>query len=335
MYFDLQGMLEPRELARGWLREHTRRRAAGLPAARVDARGMRRSTATASPAAARRCRQRAPAWWGKPRNGGPARLAAVDFADSVGSNNWAVAGSRSKDGAAIVSDDMHLGIQLPNTWYRLALRFPDADGSMRRVVGVTLPGAPPVIVVGSNGKVAWGFTNSYGDYLDLVEVNTDPAQPGEVRTPAGWETPARHDETILVKGAPAEKFVVRTTSFGPVREAGGRSYAIHWIAHMPRRAINLNPMQARNRRHARRGAVASRPRSASRRRTSWPATTRATSAGPSSARWRAARSLASGRLSRSPPATLALDGRRRWRRQHIRCCAIRPAASCRRPTAAS
>ena len=241
MYFDLQGMLEPRELARGWIRDNTNaaQLAFLLPEATtwdapIDGDSV--------PVAATPLPGSAPSWWGKPRKGEPTRIASADFVDSVGSNNWALAGSRSKDGAAIVSDDMHLGIQLPNTWYRLALRFPSADGTMRRVSGVSLPGAPPLVVVGSNGKVAWGFTNSYGDYLDLVELTSDPSRPGQVRTPAGWEAPARHEESILVKGAPAEKFEVRTTSFGPVREAGGRSYAIHWIAHSAQ-AINLNPMK--------------------------------------------------------------------------------------------
>lgn len=241
MYFDLQGMLEPRELARGWIRDNTN--AAQLAFLLPEATAWDAPIDGDSvPTAATPLPESAPAWWGKPRKGEPTRIASADFVDSVGSNNWALAGSRSKDGAAIVSDDMHLGIQLPNTWYRLALRFPAADGTMHRVSGISLPGAPPLIVVGSNGKVAWGFTNSYGDYLDLVEVTTDPSRPGQMRTPAGWETPARHEESILVKGAPAEKFDVRTTSFGPVREAGGRSYAIHWIAHSAQ-AINLNPMK--------------------------------------------------------------------------------------------
>ena len=241
MYFDLQGMLEPRELARGWLRDNTNAAQLSflLPEATawdapIDADGVAMPLVPLP--------ERAPAWWGTPRSGEATRIAAVDFVDSVGSNNWALAGSRSKHGAAIVSDDMHLGIQLPNTWYRLALRFPSADGTMRRVVGISLPGAPPLVVVGSNGKVAWGFTNSYGDYLDLVEVSADASRPGQVQTPAGWETPERHEETILVKGAPAEQFEVRTTSFGPLREADGKSYAIHWIAHSAQ-AVNLNPMK--------------------------------------------------------------------------------------------
>jgi penicillin amidase len=239
MYFDLQGNMEGRELARGWLKDHSsaEQLAFLLPEssqwdAPLDAAEVAQQ-AVPIPATA-------PAWWGMRSGGELATAARDDLLDSVGSNNWALAGSRSKDGAAILSDDMHLGIQLPNTWYRLALQYPDAGGAARRIVGVALPGAAPLVVVGSNGHVAWGFTNSSGDYLDLVALGVEAGRPGQVRTPAGWETPSSHTEAILVKGAPAEQLVVRETSLGPVREAGGRSYAVHWVAH-ENGALNLNP----------------------------------------------------------------------------------------------
>lgn len=240
MYFDLQGSQEPRELARGWFKEHAteEQRAFLAPEsspwdAPLDAQTIPAAEAVI-PAAP-------PAWWGKPKAAdapAPAKVAAAEFLNTVGSNNWAVSGTRSDTGAAIVADDMHLGISLPAIWYRAALQFPDAKGGQRRMVGVTLPGAP-LIVVGSNGKVAWGFTNSYGDYLDFIALDTDASRPGQVRTQAGWETPVVHEETILVKGAPAAKLAVRETSLGPIREALGRSYALHWTAHLAG-AVNFN-----------------------------------------------------------------------------------------------
>jgi penicillin amidase len=239
MFFDLQGNLEPRELARGWLREHAtpEQLAFLLPEssewdAPLDAMQVAASATPIPPSA--------PAWWGGAGSPG-ATLAASGFADAVGSNNYALAGTRTDSGAAIVSNDMHLGLQLPNTWYRLALQVGEG-ASTRRSVGVTLPGAAPLIIAGSNGHVAWAFTNSYGDYLDLVALGTDPGHPQQVRTPAGWETPVESGETIVVKGAPAEVFRVRETSLGPIREAGGRLYALHWIAHEPE-AINLHHLK--------------------------------------------------------------------------------------------
>lgn len=247
MYIDLQGSQAPRELARGWLREHSdaAQTAFLLPEATafdltLDAGAPLRPTKPAP------LPPRAPAWWGAApaAPGAPVKLAGLHVTDSVGSNNYALAGSRSASGAAIVADDMHLGLQLPNIWYRLALRFPDpaAPGGQRRLAGVSLPGAPPSVIVGSNGQVAWAFTNSYADALDLVELELDPARPGQLRTPDGWESPREHVETILVKGAAAERLAIRETSLGPVREAGGRTYALHWIAHHPG-ALNMHHMR--------------------------------------------------------------------------------------------
>jgi penicillin amidase len=242
MYFDLQGNQEPRELARGWLAANLdpAQRAFLLPEssawdAPLDAAAIAPKAATPVPPSA-------PAWWGERSAVPPRQVAGIGFTDSVGSNNFALAGSRAGGGAAIVSDDMHLGLQLPNIWYRLALRYTDAAGHARRIVGVSLPGAPPLVIAGSNGHVAWAFTNSYADTLDLVRLGRDDAHPGQLRTPAGWETPREHVETILVKGAAAEVLTVRETSLGPVREAGGATYAVHWVAHLPQ-AVNLNHLK--------------------------------------------------------------------------------------------
>ncbi|MBD8532244.1 MULTISPECIES: penicillin acylase family protein [unclassified Massilia] len=239
MFIDLQGNQAPRELARGWLRARSdaAQLAFLLPtASRWDAPLDNAVAPPDAPVPAT-----APEWWGTAPTR-PASLALRERTELVGSNNYAIAGSRSTTGAAIVADDMHLGLQLPNIWYRLALAYPDGQGRERRLVGVTLPGAPPLVIAGSNGKVAWGFTNSYGDYLDLVEVRFDRARPGEVRTPRGWERPAEYVETIEVKGAAAERLVVRETAFGPLRAAGGATYALHWVAHDPG-ALNLNHLR--------------------------------------------------------------------------------------------
>ncbi|XLZ70989.1 penicillin acylase family protein [Massilia sp. SR12] len=236
MYIDLQVTGIGRELARGWLRANAsaEQLAFLLPDATqwdapLDAAGM---AAPDAPIPAR-----APDWWGKGIAKEPATLAAAAFVDGVGSNNWAVAGQRSQHGGAIVSDDMHLGIRLPSTWYRLLLQVPGANGSTRRIVGVSIPGAPAV-VAGSNGHVAWGFTNSYGDYIDLVQVAAAKDRPGQVKLPGGWETPVEHVERILVKGQAAASLTVRETSLGPIMQSGGREYAVHWVAHHPN-AVNL------------------------------------------------------------------------------------------------
>jgi penicillin amidase len=242
MFLDLQGRQIPRDIARGWLRTHTdaAQRAFLLPEmtaldAPLDADEPSMFQEAPLP-------PKAPLWWGRQRSDLSRLSRVADVPELVGSNNWAVAGSRSTTGAAIVEDDMHLGLQLPNIWYRVALRFPDAQGRARRLVGVTLPGAPPMIIAGSNGDVAWGFTNSYADLLDLVPLDRDGAHGKQLRTPAGWETPVEHVEHIRVKGQADDVLTVRETSLGPVREVEGVAYAVHWIAH-DAAALNMRHWQ--------------------------------------------------------------------------------------------
>jgi len=160
----------------------------------------------------------------------------------AGSNNWAVAGALTADGGALVANDMHLGLQVPNIWYRAAFAWPEAGAAgprARRVAGVTLPGTP-VLVAGSTGDIAWGFTNSMGDWNDVVVVETDPADPETYRTPDGPRRLEHKVETIEVKGAAAERLDVVETIWGPVigRDHAGRLLALHWVAHDPA-AVNF------------------------------------------------------------------------------------------------
>src|SRR4030095_16238245 len=105
---------------------------------------------------------------------------------AVGSNNFAISGRLTADGGALVANDMHLTLRVPNTWYRAAFEWPDPSNSNEpnRLIGVTLPGVP-AIVVGSNTHVAWGFTNTYADWSDIVLLDIDPARPGGYLTPHG------------------------------------------------------------------------------------------------------------------------------------------------------
>lgn len=157
----------------------------------------------------------------------------------AGSNSFAVDGAHTGTEAAMVANDMHLGLRLPNIWYRLSLRYPEASGRERRVTGVSLPGTP-AIVVGSNGRVAWGFTNSSGNYLDLVRLDADASQDPHYRLDDGSAVAAtRQVETILVKGAPPVEFPVDETRWGPVITAAGKCYAVRWLAAEPG-AANLH-----------------------------------------------------------------------------------------------
>ena len=153
---------------------------------------------------------------------------------SPGSNNWAVAGSRSKHGGAMVADDMHLGISVPNIWFRASFDWKNAAGQDRKITGVTLPGTP-AMVVGSNEKIAWGFTNSEGDWVDLVVLEADPNDPDAYLTPEGPKKFEHHQEVIRVADQPDEKFEVLGTIWGPVIDTdhNGNRRALRWVGHGP------------------------------------------------------------------------------------------------------
>ncbi|MET4597203.1 penicillin acylase family protein [Stenotrophomonas sp. 2694] len=149
--------------------------------------------------------------------------AAAEDADAVGSNNFAVAGALTADGRAIVADDMHLGLRAPSLWFRVRLRYPDpqAAGGQVDVSGFSLPGVPAVIV-GSNGHVAWGFTNSY---IDTADFRTEPADAAVTV----------HEERIVVAGGADVRFPVRETAWGPIlhTHADGSGDALRWVAQLP------------------------------------------------------------------------------------------------------
>ena len=125
-----------------------------------------------------------------------------------GSNDWVVSGTHTVTGKPLLSNDMHLGHQMPNLWYEAHLR----SGAMD-VAGVTLPGMPYVIV-GHNQRIAWGFTNVGPTVTDVYIENVNPQ--GEYQTPTGWVQPEHRLEVIHVKGKTDVTVDVRVTRHGPI-----------------------------------------------------------------------------------------------------------------------
>jgi penicillin amidase len=141
-----------------------------------------------------------------------------------GSNNWVVSGSHTVSGKPLLSNDMHLGHQMPNLWYEAHLRSGNFD-----VAGVTLPGLP-FVIVGHNQRIGWGFTNVGPTVQDLyIETFNDR---GQYLTPEGWRDPEHRVETIKVKGKPDVAVDVTVTRHGPVITelipGEQRKLALHW-----------------------------------------------------------------------------------------------------------
>jgi penicillin amidase len=143
------------------------------------------------------------------------------------SNNWAVDATRGAQGRAIVANDPHLSLRLPNIFYRIELEWPN-----RALRGVSIPGLPGVLI-GASSDVAWGATVSNADQSDWVVVEVDPADPGRYRTPDGYEAFTKRADEIGVAGDEPVRIETRVTRWGPVVASDwlGRPLALHatWL----------------------------------------------------------------------------------------------------------
>ena len=128
----------------------------------------------------------------------------------LGSNSWVLDGTRTTSGKPLLANDPHLGLTAPSVWYLAHLSWPGVD-----VVGATLPGMPGV-VLGHNGRVAWGFTNTGPDVQDLFVERVDPLDQSRYAAPDGWRAFDVRRERIVVKDGEDVVLEVRESRHGPV-----------------------------------------------------------------------------------------------------------------------
>ncbi len=139
-----------------------------------------------------------------------AAIAPPSLLEGMGSNDWVVSGALTKSGKPLLANDPHLGLSAPALWYFAQLSAPGLD-----VIGATLPGIP-VVVLGRNDRIAWGFTNTASDVQDLYIERINPADKKQYQTPDGWADFRERIEIIKVKGQPDVSLKVRETRHGPV-----------------------------------------------------------------------------------------------------------------------
>ena len=151
-----------------------------------------------------------------------------------GSNSFAVAGSLTTTGAAIVANDEHLALRMPNIWYRARLVQTAPGAGAVDIAGTTLPGLP-FVVAGSNRHVAWGFTNSYISTGDAVLLDPAPGKPDAYLTPDGPKPLQRVTDKICVAHGDCQDLPIEESIWGPVigQDADGKRIAWRWIAHDP------------------------------------------------------------------------------------------------------
>ena len=162
-------------------------------------------------------------------------LGEYERPEGVGSNNWAVSGSKTKSGYPILANDPHLSLTLPSIWYEVQLHAPGVN-----TYGVSLQGAPGVIV-GFNENVAWGTTNVGSDVMDWYEVKFKDETQKEYWHDGKWKPTTMRIKEIKVKGSETVLDTVVYTHHGPVTKVESNIneerepvfHALRWIAHEP------------------------------------------------------------------------------------------------------
>jgi penicillin amidase len=127
-----------------------------------------------------------------------------------GSNNWVLSGNRTESGRPLLANDPHLEISLPPIWYEIHLNCPTMD-----VVGVSLPGVP-LVIIGHNGSISWGITNSCADVQDLYIEKLNSSKDMYLDK-EGWKPLEKNEQIIWVRGEKKpEKIGISWTDHGPL-----------------------------------------------------------------------------------------------------------------------
>jgi penicillin amidase len=149
----------------------------------------------------------------------PRQQAAADVSESPitggASNNWVVAGSRTRSGAPLLANDPHLRLGAPSTWFFAHLSLIQPGTAATNVAGASLPGTP-LVVLGRSDRIAWGFTNTGADVQDIFVEKINPDNPSEYLTPTGWQRFESERVEIAIKGAAPYVIERRRTRHGPV-----------------------------------------------------------------------------------------------------------------------
>ncbi len=162
--------------------------------------------------------------------------------NQVGSNNWVVNSTKTKNGYPILCNDPHLQLNLPSLWYEVQFHTPEVT-----CYGVSLPGAPG-IVIGFNDSIAWGVTNAQVDVRDWYTIQFKDEKRAEYKYGEEWKKTNSRIEIIAVKNKEPISDTVIYTHYGPIVYEGNEKFmddkkhpeisqranlAMRWTAHLP------------------------------------------------------------------------------------------------------
>lgn len=152
----------------------------------------------------------------------------AEIGEVLGSNNFVVSGAHTASGKPLLANDTHLPLAIPCIWYMNHLTAPGWN-----VEGFSIPGVP-LVIIGHNNRIAWGYTDDLADVQDLYVETFNPKNPREYLVNGRWVEASVHKETIHVRGRPDVHLEVEATRHGPiVYRKGDVGYALEWTALEP------------------------------------------------------------------------------------------------------
>jgi penicillin amidase len=128
--------------------------------------------------------------------------------DPHGSNNWVIAGSRTRSGKPLLANDPHYSYaEAHGNFYPCHL-----SGAGHSEAGFVFLGTPGMMT-GRNDRIAWGFTNNGATIRDLYAERIEGDRYWKVDH---WEPLATREVEIAVKGGQPVRKTIRATAHGPI-----------------------------------------------------------------------------------------------------------------------
>lgn len=119
-------------------------------------------------------------------------LGNIGIPEFIGSNAWAVNGSKTRSGKAMMCNDTHIGYSVPQVWFEASIDCPDFT-----FYGNFIPGIPYALV-GHDFHKSWGLTMFGNDDVDLYAERRN--EDGTFLLDEGSYSAEVHEEIIKVNG---------------------------------------------------------------------------------------------------------------------------------------
>ena len=164
------------------------------------------------------------------------RLAALPaglLSKGGASNNWAVAGSRSTSGGALLAGDPHLHLTLPSIWFQLTMDSPNYHAA-----GVSIPGTP-VVLIGHNEHIAWSLTDACNQQTFFYQEKEDAAHPNQYFWKGSWQDFKTVGYDIPVLGGETQHLNVKLSVHGPVISERGMTTSVWWAGNLPSQDLSV------------------------------------------------------------------------------------------------